>query len=406
MESVRATSDPDGLMIEAYALRSAGMPDEAIDKCFSAIAASNEREDTVLLAHELLELKGDKTRSVDFLRPIVGRHKDNPNFAAALGAALYSMGQTDEAEAMYRQALKVVPDFMEAAASFAFILLKRGEVDEAAAVFERAASAAERPGPFINRAATTFAQFGHKSCAERFLQRAEAVGPLDIEQRHLASAIRGVNVPERAAPEYVSRLFDRHAVSFDRNLYSLGYSGPDVIAQTLDRLGLETGSELDVLDAGCGTGLCGPAIRPIARHVAGIDLSDEMLKLARDRGCYDDLQNLDVLEAGTTYPGKFDVVVSTDVLIYFGSLVEVLRSYRKCMRSGGYMIVTVEAAPNDIKPPGYDLGPTGRYRHSAAYLRDAAEKAGLNVTQFDTVGSLRFELEQPVEAIVLTATLL
>ena len=249
-----------------------------------------------------------------------------------------------------------------------------------------------------------FAQFGHTGHAVQFLQRAEALGEPDPELLHIAAAIRGENIPDRAAPEYMSILFDRHAESFDRNLCSLGYTGPDLISQALDRLGLKAASDLNVLDAGCGTGLCGPAVKRFARHLVGIDLSNEMLRLARDRRCYDGLRKLDVLDLGNIYPGKFDLVISADVLVYFGPLVDVLTSYRKCLRPGGHMIVTVEAAPDDIKPPGYELQPTGRFRHSAAYLRSAAEEAGLTVTEIEITGALRFEFEEPVEAVTLAGT--
>ena len=84
MKSVSTKSDPDGLVIEAYALRSVGMLDEAIKRCFAAVSASDERNDTVLLTHEFLEETGDKKRAAEFLIPIVGRHTDNAKFAAAL----------------------------------------------------------------------------------------------------------------------------------------------------------------------------------------------------------------------------------------------------------------------------------------------------------------------------------
>ena len=38
-----------------------------------------------------------------------------------------------------------------------------------------------------------------------------------------------------------------------------------------------------MLDAGCGTGLCGPLIAPHARRLVGVDLSGQMLAHARER---------------------------------------------------------------------------------------------------------------------------
>jgi predicted TPR repeat methyltransferase len=44
------------------------------------------------------------------------------------------------------------------------------------------------------------------------------------------------------------------------------------------------------LDAGCGTGLCGPLLRPYASELTGVDLSAGMLDRARPRQVYDHLE--------------------------------------------------------------------------------------------------------------------
>ena len=46
--------------------------------------------------------------------------------------------------------------------------------------------------------------------------------------------------------------------------------------------GVEASRSLDVLDAGCGTGLCGPLVAPYARRLVGVDLSERMLARAGD----------------------------------------------------------------------------------------------------------------------------
>ena len=46
---------------------------------------------------------------------------------------------------------------------------------------------------------------------------------------------------------------------------------------------LSPAKALDILDAGCGTGLCGPLLAPYARRLVGVDLSDGMLKHAREK---------------------------------------------------------------------------------------------------------------------------
>ena len=45
----------------------------------------------------------------------------------------------------------------------------------------------------------------------------------------------------------------------------------------------------NILDVGCGTGLCGALLSPYARRLVGVDLSDRMLDQARERNIYDEL---------------------------------------------------------------------------------------------------------------------
>ncbi|NIR58985.1 MAG: methyltransferase domain-containing protein, partial [Gammaproteobacteria bacterium] len=46
----------------------------------------------------------------------------------------------------------------------------------------------------------------------------------------------------------------------------------------------------DILDAGCGTGLCGPLLAPHARTLVGVDLSGGMIAKAEELAVYDELE--------------------------------------------------------------------------------------------------------------------
>jgi predicted TPR repeat methyltransferase len=107
--------------------------------------------------------------------------------------------------------------------------------------------------------------------------------------------VRG-DPPGGGAPRaYVERLFDDYAAEFDQHLVDqLGYCAPQVLV----RLVLAQGRQAfdDVLDLGCGTGLCGPLLRPHARRLTGLDLSAGMLEVARERAVYDQLLQAELSE--------------------------------------------------------------------------------------------------------------
>ena len=98
---------------------------------------------------------------------------------------------------------------------------------------------------------------------------------------------------------------------------------------------MQASNDLDVLDAGCGTGLCGPLLAPYARRLVGVDLSERMLDQARARDVYDELVKGELTEYLAASAGTFDAIVSADTLVYFGPLEAVAEAAERALRPGG-----------------------------------------------------------------------
>jgi predicted TPR repeat methyltransferase len=160
---------------------------------------------------------------------------------------------------------------------------------------------------------------------------------------------------------------------------------------------------LDVLDAGCGTGLVAPLVRPYARTLVGVDLSERMLALARGRGLYDDLVHAELTEYLGREGALYDLIASVDTLVYFGDLSEVTRGLAHALRPGGHIVFTVEKSESKAAPAGYRLNAHGRYSQSEDYLRGVLSDAGLVVLSVREV-VLRLESKKPVAGFVVTAT--
>ena len=117
----------------------------------------------------------------------------------------------------------------------------------------------------------------------------------------------------------------------------------------------DVSERFDVLDAGCGTGLCGPLLAPYARRLVGVDLSTGMLKQAEAKNVYDQLYKVELTAYLRDCPGEFDVIVSADTLVYFGPLESVARAAAGALRPGGRLIFTVEALLDGRPDVGYSL---------------------------------------------------
>jgi predicted TPR repeat methyltransferase len=165
--------------------------------------------------------------------------------------------------------------------------------------------------------------------------------------------------------------------------------------------GVAPEKSLDVLDAGCGTGLCGALVAPYARRLVGVDLSDGMLALAREKNVYDDLVNGELTTYLRDHRGTFDLVVSADTLVYFGDLSAVADAAAHALRPGGMLVCTLEHAVDADPDVPFRLAFHGRYNHAQAYVERALTAAGFRATIAHA--ELRTEAGAPVAGLVVRA---
>ena len=133
------------------------------------------------------------------------------------------------------------------------------------------------------------------------------------------------------------------------------------------------------LDLGCGTGLSGPLLRPLAERLTGVDLSGRMLEKARALGVYDALLQSDVVDYLAASSEACDAVVAADVFIYVGVLDEVFRRLAERMPPGGVFAFTVE----ESKGAEVELRDSLRYAHSEAGLHRLAQQHGFRVDRLE-----------------------
>jgi predicted TPR repeat methyltransferase len=243
--------------------------------------------------------------------------------------------------------------------------------------------------------AEALARLGRSGEAADAYRRVLALDPADSLGAQLALAKLGQGaVPERATPAHISALYDQYAGSFDQDLLgNLAYRGPEVILDGLKRAGI-TGPR-DILDAGCGTGLAGMAVKPLSRRLDGIDLSEKMAEQARARGVYDSVTVGDLVPEMASRADSYDLVIAADVLIYLGDLAPVFAAARSSLRAGGHFAFTVEQGAGEA----YQLRPTGRFAHAQAYLRRLADEHGFSVTLLDPSVTRR-EQGEPVPSLL------
>lgn len=254
------------------------------------------------------------------------------------------------------------------------VAIRAGDYDAAVERFSRAATAKADSKDAIWGLAEAWHYKGKMKEARRWYARYVELAPGDPEATHMVASLGGAPVPDRADEAYVRMLFDNFAADFDRILVEeLDYKAPKLLYREV-RAALPKGARgLNVLDAGCGTGLAGVLFRPLARRLAGVDLSREMVKHARARGIYDSLQVGELTRTLAASRARYDLIVAADVLVYVGDLAPVFGAMAAALSPGGLVAFTVEVHGGD----GFELMPSGRFAHAASYVRRAAENAGL-----------------------------
>jgi predicted TPR repeat methyltransferase len=216
---------------------------------------------------------------------------------------------------------------------------------------------------------------------QAFQTALECGGDAD-ELRYALASLGNNETPSSAPPRYVVNLFDWYAEHFDKHLQGrLKYQTPALLHEQIAALLPQgQGATLTVLDLGCGTGLCGPLLKPWSRHLAGVDLSPKMLEMAGQRGLYDQLACADLTAfVAQQAASSVDLVVATDVFIYVGALEAVFAATQHAMRAGGLFAFSLEISEDaDLV-----LRPTRRYAHSVSYIERLAAQHGFAVATLE-----------------------
>ena len=287
-------------------------------------------------------------RAITLAGTSTGGQLDVANAYSNLGVTLQALSDLKGARAMMMQAINLRPDHRSANTNLCNVLLALEGAGAATRCYEALLmTPAGKSAEAWTAAAGLHHLEGNLQRAASLYAEALALNPEDKAAAHGLAAIKGSR-STAAPPQYVRQLFDHYADSFDESLAALNYSSPELIARALSRhLGPPGGQAgWRIVDAGCGTGLCGALLRPFARELLGVDISERMVERARARRVYDSLLVGDLPSTLIRLPpASADAVALADVVVYFGDLAPLLQSIAHALERGGLVVLTTEASP-------------------------------------------------------------
>lgn len=373
----------------ANLLKEQGLLEEAIEHLRKAIALRPDLAETRNNLGNALKEQGRLEDAIAHYRDAI---RLKPGFAEAhhnLGTALVAAGRLDDATAEYRHAIALKPDYAEARINHGLALVDQDRPAEALAEAMAAARLSEAPAfPFYHLGAL-LARCGASDPARICLERSLARDADDrLGARLLLAALGFMPVPERASNALLERVYAERAQAWDQGATGeCAYRGAELVVDALRDCAPDLAG-LQILDAGCGTGLVGTLLAARPKRLEGVDLSTSMLAQAERKAIYDQLHHRDMIALMAERAQSFDAVTCAATLIHFGDLEPAFRAAATCLRHGGVFILTL--FPNESDEDAVAVGSLaglaqgGCYVHGRSYVRRTAEATGFAVEKLES----------------------
>ena len=309
---------------------------------------------------------------------------------ANLGVTLYRLRQWQDAAHTLDAALRADPAHADAWMALAMCQLQLERMPEALTAFDRALAIDQTLAEAWSQRGHLMREAGHLAEAARCYRQALQHGADDDFNRYCLAAVQDPRDPPPPPARYAQALFDEYADDFQDHLVGqLRYTAHETLVAPLRRDGRRLAR---VLDLGCGTGLCGRLLAPLADAVDGVDVSQAMVAQARASGAYRAVEHGGLVPFLRAQSAPVDLVLAADVFIYVGALDAVFAAVRQRLRPGGCFAFSVELASEGQEP---QLRPSLRYAHSLPYVERLAKAHGFQVRQ-TWQAPLREDQQKPV----------
>ncbi len=357
-----------GLLALAAQRTVAGDAAEALQLYHKVLKLDSQSVEAVLGVADIYLSMGETDKAEAYYKKSFAIRRDIAGAHLNYGILLYRQKRFSEALEEYRAAAVLDPEKPEISYNLAQILKEIGDYEEALGLmFNAHQRAPERREFSANIMETLTALAGENAeLALKIAENWQKIEPDNIFSRRILASISGINATSDENEAYAEQLFNLFAETYDATIAKLE---PEIINEFKRLHGDVHGR---VLDLGCGTGLAADALKTDDNIFFGVDISDGMLAVARQKGLYETLVKSDITAYLKKNPpaGKFDIVLMFDVFCYFGALDETVK-----LLKGTETWFSIEAA-DDATGQDFYLTVGGRYKHKKGYVLKTLRDAG------------------------------
>ncbi len=244
--------------------------------------------------------------------------------------------------------------------------------------------------PSLNNFAYLCHKRGETKKAEELYARLLQLNPHHQAAQHMLSSLKGAT-PDSAPLEYVEAIFDNYASTFESSLVEkLLYTTPQILYDFYRTYTQDKARGKTCLDLGCGTGLAGEHFKQSCSRLVGVDVSQKMLDVAKQKNIYDSLVKNDIICFTQKHRQQYDLIVAADVFTYLGSLEDVFAACYSKVKHTGLLIFSVETVEEghgnnaSTAKKAYVLKQSGRFGHSVDYIRTLCHHTGWRLEDYTT----------------------
>tara|TARA_B100000214_G_C23922518_1_gene606774 strand:+ start:135 stop:1307 length:1173 start_codon:yes stop_codon:yes gene_type:complete len=236
------------------------------------------------------------------------------------------------------------------------------------------------------------------SSAIEYLEKAQKI-KFETVVQHQLDILNGKQ-KKHTPLEFIQNTFNSYAKNFDEHLIQkLKYNGPKLIQFSIES-SIQKKLFNNVIDLGCGTGLCGDFLSKVSSNLHGIDISFNMLKKAKDKNKYNELIKGDFLEYLKKTENRYDLFIACDVFIYTGDIDETFKLIKKTSSKESYFVFTTEL----LKKGNYNLDSSGRFKHSENYISSICEENSMEIINKNNI-NLRIENDKNINGQIYVTKL-
>ena len=347
---------------------------------FNMALQLNEQSVDILNCLGDLHFKYEKyEQAKEYFHKALNQNQSDNISMSNLGICLYRLGDTENAITNLQKSLEIEPNYISALNNLAVIYMDLENYQEGLGLLQKVISLDKNNYLANKNAGLLYTKLEDFEKAKIFLENALKYNKDDDELNFIYASVDN-KTPKNAPLNYVESLFNNYAKNFEISLTKqLDYKFPKKMCEFVINCNDIPNTFDNAIDLGCGTGLSGEVFRDYVDFFTGVDLSNNMLDIAKKKKIYDELLTGDICNILKKSTKKYNLFIIADVFVYIGELQDVFSQIKNRSEEGAIVIFSTE----HLEEGDYKLVKQ-RYRHSKSYIEKILKQNNFNFIDFKT----------------------